>query len=390
MAQKWSLCCATFILLVSNLALANYGSVDPSDVDAYLKECGGPKTVNEMRHEIPDLLKILSSSEAVSNDSSIGGKTWRNRFVSVFRRNSSQLRNRVLLDGLELRLISPADLYAIAVLTTDRDASMPIWRERFPIVRTEIIEGDTVTLKVNRYCKDLGCRSRSQPAIDLSMYNNPAPCSDAVCVAERIFGKDAGIQILWSFLRYGHNLSRFNSPEADPDGLSSDSLSAIVIAQMMTPPSLFKQLFANKRFYRSSKGGRTDIIANADGGVFDPIDKLNLAEQISLFIHETGHRAEPRVGSQSAYEWFLASGWQITNRSLENNSEDGWVSDYARTNHAEDFAETYSLYRMNPKKLKRLSVKRYEYMKKYVFEGLEYTGNLCKGSYLESDRGFRR
>ena len=61
-----------------------------------------------------------------------------------------------------------------------------------------------------------------------------------------------------------------------------------------------------------------------------------------------------------------------------------FISQYAMTNPAEDFAESFLAYRMAPKKLQRVSPKRYDYIKKNVFKGLEFDSQKdCDAPFLE-------
>ncbi len=57
---------------------------------------------------------------------------------------------------------------------------------------------------------------------------------------------------------------------------------------------------------------------------------------------------------------------------MKNDDSESFISGYAKTNPLEDIAESITAYRFNPKKLKELSPKRYEYLKNKVFMGIEY------------------
>jgi hypothetical protein len=57
---------------------------------------------------------------------------------------------------------------------------------------------------------------------------------------------------------------------------------------------------------------------------------------------------------------------------MKNNEIETSVSRYAQRNPLEDIAESMTAYRFNPKTLKELSPKRYEYLKNNVFMGVEY------------------
>jgi hypothetical protein len=53
--------------------------------------------------------------------------------------------------------------------------------------------------------------------------------------------------------------------------------------------------------------------------------------------------------------------------ATQTHRKEGFVSDYASKNAAEDFAECYSFYMTSPEKLKRLKTK-YSFIQKEVFD----------------------
>ena len=55
-----------------------------------------------------------------------------------------------------------------------------------------------------------------------------------------------------------------------------------------------------------------------------------------------------------------------------NEEGTGFVSDYARTNQSEDFAESYAAYIRDPEGLAFQSQEKYDFMRDYVFGGREY------------------
>ena len=104
-------------------------------------------------------------------------------------------------------------------------------------------------------------------------------------------------------------------------------------------------------------------------------------------IHEIGHRADKK-GFEIIAEsdkWLAISGFRVV-----HNGDNYFkiyvhqyfrtsVSLYGNTNPREDFAESYTKYRLDPKGLKSKSPERYNFMRDFVFDGIEYTENLCEG-----------
>jgi WXG100 family type VII secretion target len=80
--------------------------------------------------------------------------------------------------------------------------------------------------------------------------------------------------------------------------------------------------------------------------------------------HEVGHNVYYNVVPEKA-----RNDWD----ALSNGSTaTQYVSDYAKTNVREDFAETYRTYMLDPDALKAASKDKYEFMRDRVFDGREY------------------
>ena len=90
-------------------------------------------------------------------------------------------------------------------------------------------------------------------------------------------------------------------------------------------------------------------------------DTGRMKETIS---HEVGHQIERAYLSEgSRSEW---------NELREKAPIENCVSDYARTNSSEDFAETYRAYIHEPAHLQEKSPEKFAFMRDKVFEGREY------------------
>lgn len=87
----------------------------------------------------------------------------------------------------------------------------------------------------------------------------------------------------------------------------------------------------------------------------------------------------------------IEKGWRPrkyrTNGSIYEGSPistEGYVSQYSRTNPAEDFAESVSSYRIKPESLKQFSPKKYAFIKDAVFLGQEFTAdNNCEKKFSD-------
>lgn len=101
-----------------------------------------------------------------------------------------------------------------------------------------------------------------------------------------------------------------------------------------------------------------DINRQLPGGSNDG-DKMK--ETIS---HEVGHNVYWNVLSDGERET-----WNKLSESSDNTE---YVSDYAKTNEREDFAETYRAYMSDPELLKEVSDQKYAFMRNSVFDEREY------------------
>lgn len=119
----------------------------------------------------------------------------------------------------------------------------------------------------------------------------------------------------------------------------------------------------------------TRDITLASSKVFD----ITGENEIEVLFHEIGHNAHAVLmdhNPEAASEWA-----ELHESTLETNALDGFgfVSEYAKTDVYEDFAESYSQYIANPALLEFMSPEKYAFMKTQVYDGREY-GRVTVGS----------
>jgi hypothetical protein len=93
---------------------------------------------------------------------------------------------------------------------------------------------------------------------------------------------------------------------------------------------------------------------------------------LDTLVHEVGHNVHYNMRRQ---DWNLGTRWtELYKRSKESFAHNGlgYVSEYARFNDFEDFAETYWAYVRQPELLKFANLEKYEFMRQEVFGGREY------------------
>lgn len=96
------------------------------------------------------------------------------------------------------------------------------------------------------------------------------------------------------------------------------------------------------------------------------------AQILGTVTHEVGHNVHKNIRSK---DMAIDGRWaKLHQQSQELFASQGlgFVSDYARTNKFEDFAETYRAYVLAPSFLKQVNPDKYEFMRLEVFAGLEY------------------
>lgn len=90
---------------------------------------------------------------------------------------------------------------------------------------------------------------------------------------------------------------------------------------------------------------------------------------IEIVTHEFGHIWSYQFGRKG---FDLFSQWRKLPDGSTTTTSINFVSDYAKTNPIEDFAESITYYRYHPTLLKKASLSKYNYIKSKVFNGLEY------------------
>lgn len=373
-----------FLGLSLQVFALDYFSVAPENMKSFVQKCARLPSTGQMKSEIKHLLKARQHKMPSLKD---WGLSSFDSPVPV----SLNIKS-VVLDGFKMYNLNPYDLEVISRLTMHRAAAHPIWKDDYTIDQKEI---DGVT-QIRRKCLTATCKERGLDVpVNLSSINSTPRCSDALCASQKIFGEEQGAKILWAYLKFGSNLSPYSDVNADPSGFDKETLNAALSAIEAVPEHLRDS--TKDGFYRFLKGKTLaiykdykdeEVIANAQGAVFDPIGDYSFNEKVYIFTHELGHRSAHLHKNflDDSDEWKKATGWQVgADKKPFNNRQHGWISKYAKTRPGEDYAETYALYRFNPKRLKQISPERYQFMKEQVFKNIEYDQNICKGQTNASE-----
>lgn len=114
---------------------------------------------------------------------------------------------------------------------------------------------------------------------------------------------------------------------------------------------------AGRHYYTTETTGHIEIYPQTSQGC---TDRGQLEETIA---HEVGHNVHANLSPEAQAAWE-----QLSTAS----GPDEYVSDYARTDVYEDFAESYATYQHDSELLREVSSAKYDFMCDEVYHGREY------------------
>jgi hypothetical protein len=231
---------------------------------------------------------------------------------------------------------------------------------------------------------------------------NERNCKDLRCSLEENFGESTGPRLLYLLAKFG-----FNGSDRDQGGLmgtstqswSAENLDDVIAGAESLPPQLLPLRLTNKPLLRRSAFGRKTL-ANAYFMFFDLWATYEVEIRIYAVIHEIGHNIQSELDLNGS-PWDKLSAWTLQPHLDEETQKptnvwhsdlpESLVSGYAKTNPSEDFAESFSAYRFNPTRLKRISPDKYEFLRSQVFMGFEYTDSAaCELTSSQAGEKFAR
>lgn len=204
-------------------------------------------------------------------------------------------------------------------------------------------------------------------------------CTTAPCVAEAIFGPNVGLQMLYLQSEFNINTSHYSY---DDSALFTETELWDIFAALELLPKKILPFNRNQKLthYAHHLEDKT-ILANATMGFYDRWSLKKSRNRQYIAFHEFAHNYSSNfIDNLTSLDlWLDATGWERTeeNRDLfkkiSEDRESEMISGYAKTNPREDFAESVSAYRLNPFELRELSPKRYQFIRDFVFDGIEFT-----------------
>jgi hypothetical protein len=232
---------------------------------------------------------------------------------------------------------------------------------------------------------------KGAPASDIDFWRvlKNEPCDKALCAAEKIFGQKNGLLFLYVAVVYGVNMSPLGFDKLFPPTKSesdlrnfkawytvrpwhNDEFTPYLNALAKIPVHLQKMKYVRMNPSGIIHPDGKHILANGLIVTYLPFEKLPDYLKEQTIYHELGHNIANTNNIDSSEEWLAASGWVIENDQFINHSPKNFISEYAKKDFFEDFAESFRAYRYEPEALYKKSIQRYEYMKKFLYDNVEY------------------
>ena len=372
-------------------------SVSKGRVKDYLRQCEFLPSLETMKKELQDQIRSLVELERLVEDN-------REPYIAFPPKYDHSLWNSLKsndveyidIDGFRMKKTSALELEILLELTSDNISYL--FDSKY-LIRVAV---ENKILFINRRCSRKACIANAEMNLNsiynlYSVKNDPPLCTSLLCASERIFGYPKNIYLTYAASKYKVNLSKYSDVDADSEGLDLYHLEMILVALDSIPKHLQEEVLMGRSFFRFRKGyfdkySNSNTLANASGALFDNFFKHKWPAKFYTLVHEIGHWAElykrfkrEDILSRSD-EWLAISGFSEVKSENDENlkayvKRQGKVSIsfYGNSSPYEDFAESYTMYRFDPKRMKAKFPKRYNFMLHNLFDGLEYTENLCEG-----------
>jgi len=225
-------------------------------------------------------------------------------------------------------------------------------------------------------------------------------CESVLCVATNIWGKESGLRILYLKAIYGINASNLGtSPSLEKIKPFSEEELNMILFNAQNLPARFFPIHSNSN-YTIDRANREYIVKGALGKTIYGSETTNHLNYINIYnqpnspgrtslSHEIGHNVFDERGPSFRADWDQMSGWTTKGNTWSHNKGAKFVSIYAgdlNNLHAddEDFAESFEAYRFHPDELKSCCSVKYDFLKKRVFVGEEFSHEKCPG--MSDDR----
>jgi len=214
--------------------------------------------------------------------------------------------------------------------------------------------------------------------IDFQALKNINPeCEKVLCAVEKIWGEALGDKILYTLLKHNFNTSEYafdNSDRFNEKEINDVMLALEDLPKGMIPLGSENQRLTHfKRGYTLSSNG-PGVLANAVIMLFDEWSTSPRIERQYTTFHELSHNIGTHFNKiDLSPGWLSLSHWIKKGDDWSKSSKACFASEYGLTNPAEDWAESVTAFRYNGANFQKKCPEKFNFIKKYAFNGLEYT-----------------
>jgi hypothetical protein len=122
--------------------------------------------------------------------------------------------------------------------------------------------------------------------------------------------------------------------------------------------------------YQESAGpkAKKDYVVVYDKGLYSESGQLDPRLAANTLIHEISHSLDDEQPGPYQ-DWLELSGWFQTDGNWLPTRDLGFVNSYSRGHPKEDFAETFTLFVMDPDRLRVLSPEKHMFMERLFDQG---------------------
>lgn len=210
-------------------------------------------------------------------------------------------------------------------------------------------------------------------------------CRQIRCAALSLFGADAG-RLLHMLLRFGYNGSPYAASGAT--AWTRSELDVVLAAMGDLPPNTLPfspsprlmvhedHLSPLNRIPLKQRPNILPLAMSSDEAgvrVADAWDGLSQPERRAVLFHELAHEFAANRGGR--FDWrglWLEAATRDAAWGRKIGHPTGSVSIYGETGIDEDFAESATAYRYAPRLLALRAPHRYDFLREWMFDGLEY------------------
>ncbi len=216
---------------------------------------------------------------------------------------------------------------------------------------------------------------RVDPESVQKLFNINPDCSNVICAVKKIWGAEVGLKLLYLNMKHGYLGSELTYRQAQQ--FKVDEIDDVLMALEDLPPE-YKPLADGYRplIYRPvvAMSGKDQVSAISSIELYVGWQNATRTSRQYIVYHELSHNVATRLnGKDLKKPWLNLSQWKENDDGSWSYKEPScFASTYGASDPHEDWAESMSMYRYNPKEFKKRCPEKYEYLKS--IHSKEYLG----------------